>query len=122
MNRVVGLGVVMLLVALGMTFTLEEQRLAQAQQRAAAAAVQAANAEAERDTTREVALANREIANLMADSARLFERRAMQRKQERDALDRALNADRAGRFELAAVIDPRRLITPSAAIRQSGEG
>jgi hypothetical protein len=122
MNRVVGLGVVMLLVALGMTFTLEERQLAKAHQRAAAAALQAANAEAERDTTREVALANRAVADLMADSARVFERRALQRKQERDALDRALDAERRGRFAMTASVDPARLVAPPTLIQHGGEG
>jgi hypothetical protein len=121
MNRVVGLGVVMLLVALGMTFTLEERRLAETNRRAVAAAVAAANAEAERDTTREVALANRAVANLMADSARVFERRAVQRKQERDALDRALGMERRNRFAVTASVDPTRLVASPAEIQQSGE-
>ncbi|MHB2032820.1 MAG: hypothetical protein ACYCVE_05555, partial [Gemmatimonadaceae bacterium] len=65
----------------------------------------ASNLLAERDSTRDVASANRRAAELLGDSLRLVEKRVVQLDQRRDELDRALGGERRARYALTAVVD-----------------
>ena len=94
-----------LVAALILTVKVEETRLAAQRRRAAAAILAASNRSAERDTTRDVARTNAQVAKLLGDSLHLVEKQVVQTTQMRDALDRALGRERAARYAATAVVD-----------------
>lgn len=96
--------IVLLVVCLGV-ITVEESRIRTSRAREAAAALQATNAIAERDSTRDLAQEHARVARLMGDSIRVVEKRVVQVKQKKDALDRALDGERRAKFELVARVD-----------------
>ncbi|MHB2032001.1 MAG: hypothetical protein ACYCVE_01350, partial [Gemmatimonadaceae bacterium] len=75
-----------LALACALTLGVEQHRLRAAQRSAAVAALDASNLRAERDSTRDVASANRRAAELLGDSLRLVEKRVVQLDQRRDEL------------------------------------
>ena len=93
------------LLAVAGALAVEERRLALERTNAITLRLQAANARAERDTTREVAIVNGTLAASLGDSLRLFERSVRQVPQQPDALDAAIGAERTANYRLAATID-----------------
>ena len=94
-----------LALACALTLGVEQHRLHAAQSSAAVAALSASNLLAERDSTRDVANANRRVAALLGDSLRVVQKRAVQMEQRGDALDRALGGERRARYALTAAVD-----------------
>jgi hypothetical protein len=97
--------VVALVAALVLTVRIEEWRLAAQRRRAAAVMLAESNRSAERDTTRDVAMQNARVAKLLGDSLRVVEKQVVQSVQRRDALDVALERERAARYAAVAVVD-----------------
>ena len=100
MLRFAGSVIAVLSVLLAVTVRVEEQRIDTARAHAAAAALTATNLAAERDSTRNVAHTNHAVAQLLGDSLRMVERRAMQVAQHGDALDAAIGEERIARYAL----------------------
>jgi hypothetical protein len=94
-----------LALALALTFSVEEQRLTHQRARTAVAALAVSNMEAQRDSTRSLALTNARIAAIAGDSLRIVTKRAMQLEQQRDAFDNALGTERRSVVALDATID-----------------
>ena len=94
-----------LTAALGLTYTIEEHRLHTERARSAELALHAANAAAERDSTRDVAHTNRKVAALLGDSLHAVERQVVQIAGRRDAMDRALGRERLARYMMAVTVD-----------------
>ena len=106
MIRMTVLKALMLLcLALGIMVQVDERRIGAEHQHAAAAALFATNVTAERDSTRNVAAANRKVAAMLGDSLRLVEKEAVQVSQHGDALDRALGRERRARYAVVATVD-----------------
>lgn len=100
-----------LAAALAVSAPLQQRRVRAAQQQAAATALRAGNLLAERDSTRNAAVANARVAALLGDSVRLVEKRVQQVVQRRDQLDRALGGERRARYALAVTVDSLRSST-----------
>jgi len=94
-----------LAMASALTLGVEEHRLRHERQSTAALALAASNLVAERDSTRDVANANRRAAAVLGDSLRVVQKRAVQMEQRGDALDRALGGERRARYALTAAVD-----------------
>lgn len=103
-----------------LTVKVEETRLEAQRRRAAAAILAEANRSAERDTTRNVALENTRVAELLGDSLRLVEKQVVQAVQRRDALDAALGRERAARYAAIAVVDSVERMVAAADSRVRG--
>ena len=91
--------------ALALTYTIEEHRLHTERARSAEMALHASNAAAQRDSTRNLALANRKVAALLGDSLHAVERTVVQIAGRRDAMDRALGRERLARYMMAVTVD-----------------
>jgi hypothetical protein len=76
------------------------------------------SAQAAADTTRAVSA---KVAKLLGDSVRGFERRAIQEKQERDALDKALKRERAARVALTVTVPEVKTTAPVVSVSDSGD-
>lgn len=115
-------GLAMFTVALALTVMIEERRLNAERSRGAIAALRATNLVAERDSTRDVALANRAIAKFLGDSLRLVERQVLQVAQRRDALDDALGRERRGRYALSVAMQALDRTARAPATNDSANG
>jgi hypothetical protein len=94
-----------LVAALVPTVRIEEWRLGAQRRRTAAAMLVLSNNNAERDTTRDVAIQNARVAKLLGNSLRMVEKQVVQDSQKRDALDGALGRERVARYAATAVVD-----------------
>lgn len=94
-----------LALALALTLSVEEQRIAHQRARTTVAALALSNMEAERDSTRSLALTNARVASIESDSLRIVARRAVQFEQQRDAFDKALDTERRSIVALDATVD-----------------
>lgn len=83
----------------------EEARLRAAAVRAKWAALAAANAIAERDSTRDVGAENARVAKIAGESLRIVEKRVVQVKQSRDALDMALQRVKRASYAFSIRVD-----------------
>jgi hypothetical protein len=97
---------VLLTIALGMSAVVKERQLVKERARAAVLALAAENANAERDSTREVALENERVAGLLGDSLRMVEKRVVQLAQRSDAFDRATGRERRGSYTIEVAPAP----------------
>jgi hypothetical protein len=84
--------------------------------RVAELVLQAANVTAERDSTRDVALHQAKVAELLGDSLRIAERRLVQVAQRGDALDQALGRERRAKYQLVAAVDSLSARVASASV------
>ncbi len=98
---------------------IQQLRLTTARATIATALLAASNAEAARDSTRDVATTVRRVSNLLGDSLRLVEKRAVQSDQRGDALDRALGRERIERTAISAKVDSLELIARTAPVVDS---
>ena len=89
------IGAALLLALVIQHHTLDAER-----HRAASLALGAVNDRAVRDTTHVVALENTDVAQVLGDTLALFARQVVQARQERDAMDRALRAERVARYTM----------------------
>lgn len=107
-----------LLVALVVTVRVEEGRVGKARDRVAELALQATNVAAERDSTRDVAMAERAVARVLGDSLRITERRVVQIAQRGDALDAALGRERRAKYDLVATVDSLTRVMASTTVTE----
>jgi hypothetical protein len=109
----------LLAAALFASIEVEQLRVNTARKHAEVVALAASNLAAERDTTRDAAVGNERLSEILRDSLRLVERRIVQVSQRNDSLDVALGRERVARFALAAAIDTTRVETSAATITQA---
>jgi hypothetical protein len=109
------------LVVLGMAATVYVGRL---HDRIAQLALERTNADAERDTTRAVALSRKDSLRLLGDSLAMVQRLVVQRTQERDDVDKALHQVRVAKVTLEAKVDSLsvRHVASSAPVRTDSAG
>ena len=109
--------IIVLTIALGTVYSVEESRLRTSRAWADSVALAASNAEAARDSTRDVAMDNARVAKIAGDSLRIVEKRIVQVTQGRDALDEALQRERKATYALSTALQPlsAERMTPSAA-------
>ena len=112
-------GLLLIVSALVAAISIERTRLQSARRAAIVAAFRTSNAIAERDTTRLVVARSRALATVLGDSLRLFQRKVLQLTQHGDALDRALGAERSGRYQLTTVIDSLHLSATARVTRDA---
>jgi len=93
---------VVALVVLGVLLTVQTCRLDRAHAATTREAYRADSLEAVNDTTRNLALTNARVAALLGDSLTAVQRRAVQTKQQKDALDVALGLERRAKVDLEA--------------------
>jgi hypothetical protein len=110
-----------LFVTLAVTVRVEEHRLGRERERVTALALQAGNVAAERDSTRNVAVSERKVAELLGDSLRVAERLVVQGTQRADALDRALGRERRARYQMVATVDSLSRAVGSAAVVEAAD-
>ena len=121
MLRTSWMAVLGLALALVVTVRVEEGRVGKERARVTELALQAANVTAERDSTRDVALTERKVAEVLGDSLRLAERLVVQAAQHGDALDRALGQERRAKYELAATLDSLSRVVASANVTEAND-
>ena len=90
--------------ALLLALVIQQHTLAAERHRAASLALGAVNDRAMHDTTHLVALENTDVAHLLGDTLALFARQVVQARQERDAMDRALRAERVARYAMVSSV------------------
>ena len=103
---------VVLVLALG----IQQHTLNAERHRAANLALGVVNERAARDTTHVVALENTNAAHLLGDTLAMFEKRVVQARQERDAMDRALRAERIARYTMESAVRSLRRDSVGAAL------
>jgi hypothetical protein len=114
--------ILVLSAALGISVKTEEARLRRQRARTTAIALQLANADAARDSTRNVALENGTVARILGDSLRLVEKRVVQISQKSDALDAAMHRERIASYTLSATINSlRQSVTAANTIATRGD-
>jgi hypothetical protein len=111
-----------LAVALLATVRVEERRVGKEKARVTTLALQAVNATAERDSTRDVALRNAEVAAQLGDSLRIAERLVVQVAERDDALDQALGHERRARYRLTAAVDSLSQVARAASFVDASTG
>lgn len=119
MLRIAAYAIAALSFALALTVRIEEHRVSSERHRAVTAVLAATNLSAERDSTRDIARANKATTKLLGDSLHLVERQALQVAQHRDALDAAIGKERRARYTLDATVDSLQRIVSTIAIRDS---
>lgn len=97
--------VVALAGSLALAVTVEQSRIAAARRHALVAALEISNLVAQRDSTRNAAIANQRVAHILGDSLRLAEIRVVQVTQHNDALDKALGRERVARYVDNVAVD-----------------
>lgn len=107
--------------ALALTYTIEEHRLHTERARSAELALHASNAAAQRDSTRNLALANRKVAALLGDSLHAVERTVVQIAGRRDAMDRALGRERIARYLMDVIVDSLHTASTTAPIAEGAD-
>ena len=90
--------------ALLLALVIQQHALIAERHRAATFALGAVNERAMHDTTHAVALENTTVARLLGDTLVMFERQVVQARQERDAMDRALHAERIARYAMESTV------------------
>jgi len=90
--------IIVLVLALGVAISVEESRLNALGAKADSVALVASNLVAARDSTRDASLENARVAKIAGDSLRIVEKRVLQVKQSRDALDEALQRERKATY------------------------
>lgn len=113
---------VLLSAALVVTIAVDRGRLASERRWRAIAALAATNIAAARDSTRDLAAANREVAALLGDSLRSVEQQVVQRAQRADALDRALGRERRARYTLDVTVDSLKRISAAVVAPDTSHG
>lgn len=87
---------------------VQTYRLDRTRERSAELALHDVNRTAAADTTHEVALENPAVAELLGDSVRLFAKKVVQVRQEKDVLTSALGTERIAKAGMAVTIDSLR--------------
>ena len=90
--------------ALLLALVIQQHTLNAERHRAASLALGAVNDRALHDTTHVVALENSDVAQLLGDTLAMFARQVVQARQERDAMDRALRAERVARYAMVSSV------------------
>ena len=91
-------------IGMALFLVIQEYALCAERRRAANLALGVVNERAAHDTTRTVALENTNVAHLLGDTLAMFEKRVVQARQERDAMDRALRTERIARYAMEAQV------------------
>lgn len=102
--------IVALAGSLALAVTVEQARIASVRRHALVAALEVSNLAAQRDSTRNAAIDNRRVANVLGDSLRLAEIRVVQVTQHSDALDKALGRERVARYVDKVAVDSLRRV------------
>ena len=84
--------------SLAIAVTVEQARILSVRRHASLAALEISNLAAQRDSTRNAALANQRVSDLLGDSLKAVEIRVVQATQHNDALDKALGRERVARY------------------------
>lgn len=92
-------------LALAATVAVEESRIGSARADNAQLALNASNITAAQDSTREITATNRQLRTELGDSVRVFQKRVVQIQQRADASDRAVEAERRGRYAFIMYAD-----------------